>query len=78
MELICLKMPQVNFYIGQDRSYRQQLQFGHVHLNQIFNLIITRHGTSRNVLSLTVFLPQRIYSLEAISPDAASYLSVIR
>ena len=49
MELICLKMPQVNLYIGQDGSYRQQLKFGHVHLNQILNLIITRHGTSRNV-----------------------------
>ena len=49
MELICLKMPQVNLYIGQDGSYRQQLKFGHVHLNQIFNLIITRHGTNRNV-----------------------------
>ena len=41
MELICLKMPQVNLYIGQDGSYRQQLKFGHVHLNQILNLIIT-------------------------------------
>ena len=49
MELICLKMPQVNLYIGQDGSYRQQLKFGHVHLNQILNLIITRHGTNRNV-----------------------------
>ena len=50
MELICLKMPQVNLYIEQNGSYRQQLKFGHGHLNQIFNLIIiTRHGTSRNV-----------------------------
>lgn len=49
MELICLKMPQVNLYIEQNGSYRQQLKFGHIHLKQIFNLIVTRRGTSKNV-----------------------------
>lgn len=47
-------MPQVNLYIEQNGSYRQQLKFGHIHLNQmylvkVFNFIITRHGTSKNV-----------------------------
>ena len=47
MELICLKMPQVNLYIEQHGSYRQQLKFSH--LVKVFNFYVTRHGTSRNV-----------------------------
>ena len=47
MELICLKMPQVNLYIEQNGSYRQQLKFSH--LVKVFNFMVTRHGTSRNV-----------------------------
>ena len=40
-------MPQVNLYIEQNGSYRQQLKFSH--LVKVFNFIVTRHGTSKNV-----------------------------
>ena len=49
MELIYLKVPQVNFYIGKDGAYRQKFKFGYVHLNEVFKLIITRNGKSSNV-----------------------------
>ena len=49
MELMYLKVPQVNFYIGQDGAYRQKFKFGYEPLNQAFKLIISRNGKSSNV-----------------------------